>query len=117
MLAKQQLHNAQYAKIKNSAVSREQCQQAGMEVMEKIAKVRARKGILDLPIVSGKHLRIISDSNRKSNAAALDSQSADNAEKFITTNAKMKYDREHKDSLSKSPQPKERRAFYRTVRR
>ena len=121
-----------------------------------------RKGRLDLPIVSGKHLRRISD------RTAL--QSADNAEKFITTRkidsfeslakftadreqkyqqletvhlskgqklnrlkelskmyalfapiqatykesqslkglAKMKYDREHKDSLSKYPELKER---------
>ena len=29
--------------------------------MEMIAKVRERKGRLDLPIVSGKHLRKISD--------------------------------------------------------
>ena len=162
MLAKQELHSAQYAKIKRTAVSREQCQQAGMEVMEMIAKVRERKGRLDLPIVSGKHLRRISD------RTAL--QSADNAEKFITTRkidsfenlakftedreqkyqqletvhlskgqklsrlkelskmyalfapiqatykesqslkgfAKMKYDKEHKDSLSKYPELKER---------
>ena len=40
-------------------------------------KVRQRKGRLDLTIVSGKHLRKISD------RTAL--QSADNAEKFITT--------------------------------
>lgn len=46
------------------------------EVMEMIVKVRERKGGLDLPIVSGKHLRKISD------RTAL--QSADNAEKFIT---------------------------------
>ncbi len=175
MLAKQELHSAQYAtykstQIKNTAVSREKCQQVGIEVMEMIAKVRERKGRLDLPIVSGKHLRKISDRNRKSNAAALDSQSADNAEKFITTRkidsfeslakftadreqkyqqletvhlskgqklnrlkelskmyalfapiqatykesqslkglAKMKYDKEHKDSLSKYPELKER---------
>ena len=169
MLAKQELHSAQYAtykstQIKNAAVS------VKNEVMEMIAKVRERKGRLDLPIVSGKHLRKISDRNRKSNAAALDSQSADNAEKFITTRkidsfeslakftadreqkyqqletvhlskrqklnrlkelskmyalyapiqatykesqslkgfAKMKYDKEHKDSLSKYPELKER---------
>ena len=167
MLAKQEVHNAQYAtykstQIKSTAVSREQCQQAGMEVMEMIAKVRERKGRLDLPIVSGKHLRRIAD------RTAL--QSADNAEKFITTRkidsfeslakftedreqkyqqletvhlskgqklnrlkelskmyalfapiqatykesqslkglAKMKYDKEHKDSLSKYPELKER---------
>mgnify|MGYP002512787278 CR=1 FL=1 len=162
MLVKQELHSAQYAKIKNAAVSREQCQQAGMEVMEMIAKVRERKGRLDLPIVSGKHLRRISD------RTAL--QSADNAEKFITTRkidgfeslanftadkeqryqeletiylskekklnrlkelskmyalfasiqatykesqslkglAKMRYDKEHKDSLSKYPELRER---------
>ncbi len=167
MLAKQEVHNAQYAtykstQIKSTAVSREQCQQAGMEVMEMIAKVRERKGRLDLPIVSGKHLRRISD------RSAL--QSADNAEKFITTRkidsfeslakftadkeqryqqletvhlskgqklnrlkelskmyalyapiqatykesqslkglAKMRYDKEHKDSLSKYPELKER---------
>ena len=109
MLAKQELHSAQYAaykgtQIKNTAVSREKCQQVGIEVMEMIARVRERKGRLDLPIVSGKHLRKISDRNRKSNAAALDSQSADNAEKFITTRkidsfeslAKFTADREQK---------------------
>ena len=156
MLAKQELHSAQYAKIKNAAVS------VKNEVMEMIAKVRERKGRLDLPIVSGKHLRRISD------RTAL--QSADNAEKFITTRkidsfeslanftadkeqryqeletvhlskgqklnrlkelskmyalfapvqatykesqslkgfAKMKYDKEHKDSLLKYPELKER---------
>ena len=156
MLAKQELHSAQYAKIKNTAVS------VKNEVMEMIAKVRERKGRLDLPIVSGKHLRRISD------RTAL--QSADNAEKFITTRkidsfeslanftadreqkyqqletvhlskgqklnrlkelskmyalyapiqatykesqslkgfAKMKYDKEHKDSLSKYLELKER---------
>ena len=169
MLAKQELHSAQYAtykstQIKNTVVS------VKNEVMEMIAKVRGRKGRLDLPIVSGKHLRKISDSNRKSNTAALGLQSANNAEKFITTRkidsfeslakftadkeqryqqlesvhlskgqklnrlkelskmyalyapiqaiykesqslkglAKMKYDKEHKDSLSKYPELKER---------
>ena len=156
MLAKQELHSAQYEKIKNTAVS------VKNEVMEMIAKVRERKGRLDLSIVSGKHLRKISD------RTAL--QSADNAEKFITTRkidsfeilakftadkeqryqeletvhlskgqklnrlkelskmyalfapvqatykesqslkgfAKMKYDKEHKDSLLKYPELKER---------
>ncbi len=127
-----------------------------------IANALERKGRLDLPIVSGKHLRRISD------RTAL--QSADNAEKFITTRkidsfeslakytadkeqryqqletvhlskgqklsrlkelskmyalyapiqaeykesqslkgfAKMRYDKEHKDSLSKYPELKER---------
>ena len=156
MLVKQEVHSAQYAKIKNVAVS------VKNEVMEMIAKVRERKGRLDLPIVSGKHLRRISD------RTAL--QSADNAEKFITTRkidsfesfakftedreqryqqletvhlskgqklsrlkelskmyalfapvqatykesqslkgiAKMRYDKEHKDSLLKYPELKER---------
>ncbi len=156
MLAKQELHSAQYAKIKNVAVS------VKNEVMEMIAKVRERKGRLDLPIVSGKHLRKIAD------RTAL--QSVGNAEKFITTRkidsfeslakftadkeqgyqeletvhlskgqklnrlkelskmyalfapiqatykesqslkgfAKMKFDKEHKDSLSKYPELKER---------
>ena len=161
MLARQELHSAQYAaykstRIKNAVVS------VKNEVMEMIAKVRERKGRLDLPIVSGKHLRKIAD------RTAL--QSADNAEKFITTRkidsfeslakftadreqkyqqwetvhlskgqklsrlkelskmyalfapiqatykesqslkglAKMKYDKEHKDSLSKYPELKER---------
>ena len=155
-LAKQEVQSIQYTKIKNAAVS------VKNEVMEMIAKVREHKGRLDLPIVSGKHLRRISD------RTAL--QSADNAEKFITTRkidsfeslakftadkeqryqqletvhlskgqklnrlkelskmyalyapiqatykesqslkglAKMKYDREHKDSLSKYPELKER---------
>ena len=70
MLAKQELHSAQYAtykstQLKNAAVS------VKNEVMKMIAKVRERKGRLDLPIVSGKHLRRISD------RTAL--QSADNA--------------------------------------
>ena len=156
MLAKQELHSAQYAKIKSTAVS------VKNEVMEMIAKVRERKGRPDLPIISGKHLRRISD------RTAL--QSADNAEKFITKRkidsfeslakfttdreqkyqqletahlskgqklsrlkelskmyalfapiqatykesqslkglAKMRYDKEHKDSLSKYPELKER---------
>ena len=66
------------------------------EVMEMIVKVRERKSRIDLPIVSGKHLRRISD------RTAL--QSADNAEKFITTRkidsfeslAKFTEDREQK---------------------
>ena len=70
-LAKQKVQSIQYAKIRNAAVS------VKNEVLEMIAKVRERKGRLDLPIVSGKHLRKISD------RTAL--QSADNAEKFITT--------------------------------
>ena len=90
MLAKQELHSAQYAKIKNTAVS------VKNEVMEMIAKVRERKGRLDLPVVSGKHLRKISD------RTAL--QSAGNAEKFFTTRkidsfeslAKFTEDREQK---------------------
>ncbi len=156
MLAKQEVHSAQYEKIKNTAVS------VKNEVTEMIAKIRERKGRLDLPIVSGKHLRKISD------RTAL--QSADNAEKFIMTRkidsfeslakftaereqkylqletvhlskgqklsrlkelskmyalfapvqatykesqslkgfAKIKYDKEHKDSLSKYPELKER---------
>lgn len=127
-----------------------------------VANALERKGRLDLPIVSGKHLRKISD------RTAL--QSADNAEKFITTRkidsfeslvkftedreqkyqqletvhlskgqklsrlkelskmyvlfapiqatykesqslkglAKMRYDKEHNDSLSKYPELKER---------
>ena len=69
-LAKQEVQSIQYAKIRNAAVS------VKNEVLEMIAKVRERKGRLDLPIVSGKHLRKISD------RTAL--QSADNAEKFIT---------------------------------
>ena len=71
MLAKREVHSAQYTKIKNATLS------VKNEVMEMIAKVRERKGRLDLPIVSGKHLRRISD------RTAL--QSADNVEKFITT--------------------------------
>ena len=156
MLAKQEVQSAQYAKIKNTAVS------VKNEVLEMIAKVRERKGRLDLPIVSGKHLRKISDRTSV--------QSADNAERFIATRkidsfeslskftadkeqqygeletvhlskgqklnrlkelskmyalyapvqatykesqslkgfAKMKYDKEHKDSLSKYPKLKER---------
>ena len=90
MLAKQELHSAQYAKIKSTAVS------VKNEVMEMIAKVMEHKVRLGLPIVSGKHLRKISD------RTAL--QSADNAEKFITTRkidcfeslAKFTEDREQK---------------------
>ena len=155
-LAKQEVRSIQYSKIKDVAVS------VKNEVLEMIAKVAERKGRLDLPIVSGKHLRKIS------NRTAL--QSADNAEKFVTTRkidsfeslakftadkeqryrqleevhlsrgqklsrlkelskmyalyepyrttykesqalkgiAKMKYDREHKESLEKYPEIRER---------
>ena len=60
-----------------------------------IAKVRERKGRLDLSIVSGKHLRKISD------RTAL--QSADNAEKFITTRKIDSF-----ESLAKNPEMRER---------
>ena len=163
MLAKQELHSTQYAAYKNKSTQiKSTAVSVKNEVMEMIAKVRERKGRLDLPIVSGKHLRKISD------RTAL--QSADNAEKFITTRkidsfeslakftadreqkyqqletvylskgqklsrlkelskmyalfvpiqatykesqslkglAKMRYDKEHKDSLSKYPELKER---------
>lgn len=70
MFAKQEVRSIQYSRFKNAAVS------VKNEVMEMIAKVAERKGRLDLPIVSGKHLRKISD------RTAL--QSADNAEKFIS---------------------------------
>ena len=69
--AKQEVRSARYARIRNAIAN------AKNEVLEMIAKVAERKGRLDLPIVSGKHLR------RISNRAAL--QSADNAEKFITS--------------------------------
>ena len=157
-LAKQEVQSAQYARLKERTVS----EGNENEVMEMIAKVRERKGRLDLPIVSGKHLRKISD------RTAI--QSADNAVKFITTRkidsfeslarftadreqrygqleethlskwqklnrlkelskmyalyapiqdiykesqslrglAKMKYDREHRESLDKYPELKER---------
>ena len=90
MLAKQELHSAQYIKIKSTAVS------VKNEVMEMIAKVRERKGRLDLPIVSGMYLR------RIFNRTAL--QSADNAEKFITT---MRID--SFESLAKFTADKEQR--------
>lgn len=88
-LAKQEVQSIQYAKIRNAAVS------VKNEVLEMIAKVRERKGRLDLPIVSGKHLRKISD------RTAL--QSADNAEKFITTRKIDSF-----ESLAKYPEMRER---------
>ena len=118
MLAKQELHSVQYAKIKSAAVS------VKNEVMEMIVKVRERKSRIDLLIVSGKQLRRISV------RTAL--QPADNAEKFITTRkidsfevmtkrrnisswkrslkglSKMRYDKEHTDNISKYPELKER---------
>ena len=155
-LAKQEVRSIQYSGLKEVAVN------VKNEVMERIAKVAKRKGRLDLPIVSGKYLRKISD------RTAL--QSADNAEKFIVSRkidsfenlakftadreqkyrqletvhlskgqklsrlkelskiyalytsiqatykesqslkglAKMKYDKEHKESLAKYPELKER---------
>ena len=88
-LAKQEVQSIQYAKIRNAAVSMKN------EVMEMIAKVRERKGRLDLPIVSGKHLRKISD------RTAL--QSAGNAEKFIATRKIDSF-----ESLAKYPEMRER---------
>ena len=76
MIAKQELHSAQYATYKSTQI-KSTASGVKNEVMEMITKVRERKGRLDLPIVRGKHLRKISD------RTAL--QSADNAEKFITT--------------------------------
>ena len=76
MIAKQELHSAQYATYKSTQI-KSTASGVKNEVMEMITKVRERKGRLDLPIVSGKHLRKIAD------RTAL--QSADNAEKFITT--------------------------------
>ncbi len=49
-VAKQELHNAQYAKIKNAAVN------AKNEVIEMIERVQGRMGRLALPIVSAKYL-------------------------------------------------------------
>ena len=89
-LAKQEIQSIRYAKIRSTATS------VKNEVMEMIAKVRERKGRLDLPIVSGKHLRKISD------RTAL--QSADNAEKFITTRKIDSF-----DSLAKFTADKEQR--------
>ncbi len=88
-LAKQEVQSIQYAKIRNAAVS------VKNEVLEMIAKVAKRKGRLDLPIASGKHLRKISD------RTAL--QSADNAEKFITTRKIDSF-----ESLAKYPEMRER---------
>ena len=70
-LAKQEVRSIQHSKIKDVAVS------VKNEVLEMIAKVAERKGRLDLPIVKGKYLYKMTD------RTAL--QSADNAEKFITT--------------------------------
>lgn len=69
--AKQEIRSIQHSKLKAAAVS------VKNEVMEMIDKVAKRKGRLDLPIVSGKHLRRISD------RAAL--QSADHARDFVST--------------------------------
>ena len=89
-LAKQEVRSIQYSGLKEVAVS------VKNEAMEMIAKVAKRKGRLDLPIVSGKYLRKIS------NRTAL--QSAENAEKFIVSRkidsfenlAKFTADREQK---------------------
>ena len=117
MLAKQELHSAQYAtykstQIKNTAVS------VTNEVMKMIAKVRGRKGRLDLPIVSGKHLKTVHLSKRqklnqlkelsKMYALYAPIQAAYKESQSLKGFAKMKYDREHKDSLSKYPELKER---------
>jgi len=117
MLAKQEFHSAQYAtykstQIKNTAVS------VTNEVMKMIAKVRGRKGRLDLPIVSGKHLKTVHLSKRqklnqlkelsKMYALYAPIQAAYKESQSLKGFAKMKYDREHKDSLSKYPELKER---------
>ncbi len=155
-LARQEVRSIRYQKMFSAVHS------VKNEILEMIAKVAERKGRLDLPIVSGKHLR------RISNRELL--QSADKAERFITTRkidsfeilakftadteqkysqldsvhlskgqklsrlkelskmyalyepyrttykesqslkglAKMKYDKEHKESLAKYPEMRER---------
>ena len=69
--ANQELQNIQSSYTENVATDVEN------EVLDMIAKVAKRKGRLDLPIVSGKHLRRISD------RTAL--QSVANAETFVAT--------------------------------
>lgn len=86
----QEVQSIQYSRFKNAAVS------VKNEVLEMIAKVRERKSRLDLPIVSGKHLRKISDRTSL--------QSADNAEKFITARKIDSF-----ESLAKFMAYKERR--------
>ena len=88
-LAKQEVRSIQYSGLKEVAVN------VKNEVMEMIAKVAKRKGRLDLPIVSGKYLRKISD------RTAL--QSADNAEKFIVSRKIDSF-----ENLAKYPELKER---------
>ena len=95
ILARQELHNAQYATYKSTQI-KSTTVSVKNEIMEMIAKVRERKGRLDLPIVSGKHLRKISD------RTAL--QSADNAEKFIKIRKIDSF-----ESLAKFTADKERR--------
>jgi hypothetical protein len=62
------------------------------EVLDMIEKVKSRKGRLDLPIVTGKHLRRISD------RSAI--QNIDNAQKFIIQNEIDSFDT-LKDFLSR----------------
>ena len=80
--------------------------------MEMIAKVRERKGRLDLPIVSGKHLRR-QKLNRLKELSKMYTlyapiQSTYKESQSLKGLAKMRYDKEHKDSLSKYPELKER---------
>jgi hypothetical protein len=70
-LAKQEVISIQNSRLKDIKAD------VKNEVIELIAKVAKRKGRLDLPIVSGKYLRRISSRETV--------QSADNAEKFVTS--------------------------------
>lgn len=73
MLAKQEVHSTQYAKIKNAAVS------VKNEVLEMIGRVQEKMGRLALPIVSAKYLAKISDRDKV--------QDINNAKSFLERNS------------------------------
>lgn len=132
-LAKQEVRSIQYSGLKEVAVN------VKNEVMEMIAKVAKRKGRLDLPIVSGKYLRKISDrtalqsADREQKYRQLETVHLSKGQKLSRLKelskmyalyapvqatykesqslkglVKMKYDKEHKESLAKYPELKER---------
>ena len=72
-LAKQEVHSAQYAKIKNAAVS------VKNEILEMIGRVQEKMGRLALPIVSAKYLAKIPNRDKV--------QDIDNAKNFLERNS------------------------------
>ena len=107
MLVRQELHSAQYTTYKSTQIKSTEVSVKN-EVMEMIAKVRERKGRLETVHLSkGQKLNRLKELS-KMYALFAPIQATYKESQSLKGLAKMKYDRENKDSLSKFPELKER---------